>query len=121
MAAPAFMNGRWRRFGPRVARYSAPKGWQALLRTSQDEQGALAVFHAFGDPPAEPLQLDLPGPGPWVVGSVLAGDNRPKIDGGPQTEGGPQIVGETVSWVAPAPFTAAAAWLRPAGDRPARS
>ena len=113
-AAPAFVNGRWRRFGPRVARYSAPKGWQALLRTSQDDQGALAVFHAFGDPPAEPLRLDLPGPGAWVVDSALAGDSRPKIDGGPQIEGG------TVSWVAPAPFTAAAAWLRPAGDRPAR-
>jgi len=104
-AAPAFANGRWRRFGPRVARYSAPTGWQALLRTSHDERGALAVFHAFDDPPAEPLRLELPGQGPWVVDSALAGDRPPEVEGA------------SLSWAAPGPFTAAAVWLRPAGER----
>jgi alpha-galactosidase len=101
-AAPAFADGRWRRFGPRVARYSAPTGWQALLRTAQDGQGALAVFHAFGDPPGEPVRLALPEGQSWVVDLALAGANQPDVDGG------------GVLWSAPAPFTAAAAWLRPA-------
>ncbi len=102
-AAPAFANGRWRRFGPRVVRYSAPTGWQAMLRTAAGGQGALAVFHAFGHPPKEPLRVDLPGPGPWVVDFTLAGESLPRVEGA------------SLSWVAPGPFTAAAAWVRPAG------
>jgi alpha-galactosidase len=117
-AAPAFANGHWRRFGPRVSRYRAPTGWQALLRTAQDGQGALAVFHAFAAPPAEPVRLDLPGPesGPgswpgswpsswpssWMVESAI-GNSQPQVEDG------------AVLWEAPGPFTAAAAWLRPAG------
>ena len=100
-AGPAFADGRWHRCGPRVARYSAPTGWQALLRTAQDGQGALAVFHAFGDPPDEPVHLALPEGQGWVVDLALAGESRPYVDGG------------GVGWSAPAPFTAAAAWLRP--------
>ena len=108
-AAPAFEDGWWRRFGPRVARYSAPTGWQAFLRTAQGGQGALAVFHAFGDPPSEPVRLDLPGDGPWTVDFALAGENEPRVEGG------------AVTWSAPAPFTAAAVWLRPGDSRPAAS
>lgn len=101
-AGPAFAHGRWRRFGPRVARYSAPTGWQAVLRLAADGQGALAVFHAFGHPPKEPVRVDLPGPGLWTVDFALAGDSQATVEGA--SCHGP-----------PGPFTAAAAWLRPAG------
>ncbi len=63
-SGPAFTNGRWRRFGPRVARYSAPTGWQAMLRTAHDGRGALAVFHAFGGPRNHPCAWTCRGQGP---------------------------------------------------------
>lgn len=106
-AAPAFENGTWRRFGPRVGRYRAPRGWQAMLRVAKDGEGALAVFHAFGEPPPQPVQMELPSAsGPWTVEAVLAGDGLAG-DGQPRVEDG------TLSWQAPGPFTAAAAWLVP--------
>jgi alpha-galactosidase len=100
-AAPAFANGWWRRYGPQVARYSAPAGWQGFVRAAQDGEGVLAVFHAFGDPPADPVRVDLPEEGSWTVDLALAGDDSLRVDGG------------ALFWSAPGPFTACAAWLRP--------
>ena len=45
-------NGRSIRFGPGVASYNNPKGWQAVVRyCTEDKQTALIVVHSFKDAP----------------------------------------------------------------------
>ncbi len=69
MAAPLIDRGQSRRWGPAVASYRAPRGWQGVVR--RDGAAALVVVHTFAQGPDN---LELPVPG--TVRRVLA---RPGI------------------------------------------
>lgn len=57
-AAPVIRSGHTSRFGPAIACYDDPRGWQGVLR--QGEKGdCLAVFHQFNGP-LEEIAVPLP-------------------------------------------------------------
>ncbi len=60
-------DGFSRRFGPDVASYEHPVGWQAVLRTSLDETQALLLAHSFAQPLPETVHVDLPHGRDWTV------------------------------------------------------
>lgn len=79
--APIIKRGRSYRYGPLVTAYRHPRGWQAVLRVSEDGQEALAVAHSFG---AEvPSQISLPLPdGAWIIaGRFQVNAQEPVVDG----------------------------------------
>ncbi|MCU0796752.1 MAG: alpha-galactosidase [Akkermansiaceae bacterium] len=61
-AAPIIKSGRSRRHGEMGSSWRHPRGWQAVLRTS--DGAAMWVFHAFGQAPDE---LVLPFSGGWEL------------------------------------------------------
>ena len=48
-AAPVIKEGKSRRYGPALASWRHPKGWQAMVRTGKNN--ALAVIHTFANAP----------------------------------------------------------------------
>jgi alpha-galactosidase len=64
-AAPVIKHGKSRRFGELGESWRHPKGWQAMVRTSADEQHALVVIHTFENAPAR-IEAPLPS-GKWKV------------------------------------------------------
>jgi alpha-galactosidase len=58
LAVPVIREGFSRRYGPPVANYAHPEGWQAVVRITADY--ALVVVHTFGG--AIPQRLELPVP-----------------------------------------------------------
>ncbi len=84
--------------GPRTEAYRSPKGWQGLVRPTEDGQAVLAVLHNFGDETST-LAVDLPGDD-WVVEWVFAEDGAHL-----------EVEGPALRWAPPGPFSAAVAWL----------
>lgn len=98
-ARPALASGRWHRYGPPVAGYRHPEGWQALVRPTPEGDGVLAVLHAFGSPPTTPVRVPLP-PGPaFTLDAAVASGPPPELHDG------------ALHWLPPAPFTATACRL----------
>lgn len=59
-------SGNSRRYGTQHQSYTQPKGWQTVIRSSQDQSGAFAVFHAFADAPD---RIEIPAPANGKVDS----------------------------------------------------
>jgi len=95
LAAPVIKDGASRHFGQKGPSWRHPKGWQAVLRTG--ENLALAVFHAFDEPPAQ-AAIPLPA-GDWTVESRFA-------------DGDLALGHQEITWSPPAAFSAAALLLR---------
>ncbi|WP_335979482.1 glycoside hydrolase family 36 protein [Streptomyces sp. CA2R106] len=100
LARPALASGRWRRHGPPTGGYGAPAGWQALVRTTADGTGALAVLHAFADPPTTPITVPLPPGAPFAPAAALHHGPPPTVEAA------------TLRWHPPSPHSATAIWLR---------
>lgn len=64
-AAPIIKHGTSRRFGETGESWRHPRGWQAVVRTSDDSCKALAVIHTFEHAP-ETISVPLPAEG-WSV------------------------------------------------------
>jgi alpha-galactosidase len=47
-------------YGPEIESYRHPKGWQAILRMSEETTDAYAVVHTFAGEFKEPIVIDLP-------------------------------------------------------------
>jgi alpha-galactosidase len=71
---PLIKHGASYRYGPPLASYRYPQGWQAVLRLSHDRTQALAVVHTFGGPLPERVQVPLPAGAAWQVVARLAAD-----------------------------------------------
>lgn len=70
---PIIKEGRSRRFGEIGESWRHPHGWQAVVRTSRDEQVALLVLHSFAQAPAQ-IAVPLPS-GSWSVRERLGGED----------------------------------------------
>jgi alpha-galactosidase len=57
--APIIKHGVSYRYGPKIASYRFPEGWQALLRISADATQAMVVIHTFGGHLPEKVELPL--------------------------------------------------------------
>jgi alpha-galactosidase len=68
-AAPVIKRGTSRRFGELGASWRHPRGWQAVVRQSDDRRQVLIVVHAFAGAPEE-ISIPLPDSSAWK----LAGD-----------------------------------------------
>ena len=66
-AAPVIAHGRSRRYGPELAEWRHPKGWQAMVRVN--ENAALAVVHTFAEAPGT---VRVPVPEGYAVDDVCA-------------------------------------------------
>jgi alpha-galactosidase len=97
-AAPLLSDREWSRSGPRIDAYRSPKGWQGLVRPTDDGEAVLAVLHNFSDETSS-LAVDLPGED-WEVQWVFAEDGASL-----------KVEGRALRWVPPGPFSAAVAWL----------
>lgn len=86
-SAPIIKYGVSRRFGDPGASWRHPKGWQAVVRTSEDH--ALVVVHTFADSPAE---LEIPLDGTWALSEQF-------------TEGAAVVCGATLKLRSSADFT----------------
>lgn len=58
--ASIIKHGYTKRFGPEIASYRNPNGWQGILRTGE-QQYAYALFHVFHGSQPSVLTIDLPG------------------------------------------------------------
>ena len=78
--APIIKQGRSLRYGPVVTNYRHPRGWQAILRLSEDSREALAVAHSFGaDVPPE-ISIALPSAsnaGNWQIADSFHAAQKP--------------------------------------------
>jgi alpha-galactosidase len=97
-AAPLLSDREWSRSGPCIEAYRSPKGWQGLVRPTEDGEAVLAVLHNFGDETSSPA-VDLPGED-WEVEWVFAEDGESL-----------KVEGPALRWAPPGPFSAAVAWL----------
>ncbi|MBB5353456.1 alpha-galactosidase [Haloferula luteola] len=75
-AAPVIKYGISRRFGAVGESWRDPRGWQAVVRQSDNQ--ALVVVHTFGGAPAI---IEMPLAGDWVLEDSLGGE-RPEHSGG---------------------------------------
>jgi alpha-galactosidase len=91
IAAPIIRDGVSRRQGATGESWRHPKGWQAIVRTSDDGRSALTVLHAFSDPPTEAI-VTLP-PGKWEIAGAFGAATIHQTDQG-------------LSWQSPEPFSA---------------
>ena len=66
LAVPVIKQGFSRRYGPPVANYAYPQGWQAVVRTNAG--CALVVVHTFGG--ELPPRIELPVPAGYRTGRV---------------------------------------------------
>lgn len=80
-AAPVIRDGFSRRFGPELASFRHPQGWQAVVRST--ETHALVVFHTFADPVPRSVAIGLPCVAEWRIVSVFgSGAEQPAVEGG---------------------------------------
>ncbi len=102
VVCPTIKDGQSRRFGPAVTSYRHPRGWQAVLRTSDDGTQALAILHAFEQPEPDVLMVDLPGAGGdvWRVADSLHSGTE-----------GPIVVEGRLSWRPDGAFSGCVAHL----------
>ncbi len=78
---PVIKHGVSRRFGPDIASYRQPRGWQAVRRVSTTGVEALVVMHTFGDPSPMAIEVGLPEGVPWRIADCLqAGETAPTIN-----------------------------------------
>jgi len=75
-------HGSSRRYGPTVASYRHPQGWQGVVRTSADGNTVLVVVHAFAG--SQPARIGVPlPPGRWTVAQEFSeGATSATVDGG---------------------------------------
>jgi alpha-galactosidase len=79
--APIIKHGHSVRYGPNVTNYRHPRGWQAMLRVSDDGQQTLVVAHSFGGDAPPSVNVPLPD-GQWRVAEALAAQGyTPAVDG----------------------------------------
>lgn len=72
-SASIIKHGTSRRFGEIGASWRHPRGWQAVVRQSNDRRQALVVVHTFAGAPAE-IQIPLPDSSAWkLAGHFSAG------------------------------------------------
>ena len=76
-AAPIIKDGYSMLYGPKVASYRHPKGWQCLVRTGggveHERRGELmAVFHSFNGEHDEPIEIPLPADGDYQIEMVYS-------------------------------------------------
>jgi alpha-galactosidase len=81
-AKDVICNGRSYRFGPEVLSYRHPKGWQAVVRVSNDETKALAVIHTFASPVPEKIVFELPVGGNWEIKRKFASVSEVSFENG---------------------------------------
>ena len=75
---PILASGHSRLFQKIGPSWRHPKGSQAVLRISENEEQALVVVHHFGEP--RQLEVPLPGNGRWMIGEQFpASSNLPEI------------------------------------------
>jgi len=98
LAAEIIKHGKSRHFGNVGESWRHPRGWQALVRTCG--KGALAVFHAFENPPAQ-VEVKLP-PGIWKIDGQFPSDDA-------------RIDGAVLHWKIPQDFSACVLLLSRAG------
>ena len=80
--APVIRNGFSRRFGPPVASYRHPEGWQAVLRTDRVAQRAIVVFHSFAGRLPREARIPMPA-GQWkLVNTFHSGRKTPSVTSG---------------------------------------
>jgi alpha-galactosidase len=77
-AVPVIKHGFSRRYGPPVANYGHPDGWQAVVRANDDF--VLAVIHTFDGEP--PQRIELPIPTGCGVAAAFAGATRHQVRDG---------------------------------------
>lgn len=73
--APIILQGVSHRYGPAVASYKKPLGWQAVIRYSQNRKEALIVLHTFGDSPGR-ISVPFTDSEGYSLRSALAQNNR---------------------------------------------
>jgi alpha-galactosidase len=72
-AAPIIKHGTSRRFGELGESWRHPRGWQAVVRTSADEQQALVVLHTFANAPKQ-MEISFANAQSWrVIDHLSAG------------------------------------------------
>lgn len=96
LAVPVIKQGFSRRYGPPVANYAYPEGWQAVVRTNDDY--ALVVVHTFGGDMPQRIELPVP-PGCQVTALLSSGAVC-------------QLRGNTLEYIPTASFEGAACLLR---------
>jgi alpha-galactosidase len=69
--SPLISKGKSLRFGAEAGSYSAPRGWQAILRRSEDFSSILIVLHTFAGSPKE-ITIPVPGSGVYRLQSRLS-------------------------------------------------
>ena len=81
-AAPILKRGMSRRFGETGPSWRHPRGWQGVVRTSEDGSAALVVVHAFAETPQR-VEVSLPPGRTWSVtgGFPIAGAGNAEIAG----------------------------------------
>lgn len=80
-AAPVIKHGVSRRFSALGASWRHPRGWQAVVRIS--DQQTLVVIHAFADAPA---RIEIPLVGDWILTDSFTDASVSLIDGGLRLE-----------------------------------
>ena len=96
---PVIARGQSRFFGPSVASYNHPTGWQGVLRF--DESNALVVLHRFGVADARPIEIELPRAANWRPISAFGESGAPP----------PRIENGALHCVLPDAWSACAVWL----------
>jgi alpha-galactosidase len=77
LAVPVIKQGFSRRYGPAVANYAYPQGWQAVVSTNTDY--ALVVVHTFGG--ELPPRIELPMPAGYQLAALLTNGAAPQVRG----------------------------------------
>lgn len=97
---PVIARGQSRRFGPAVASYNHPTGWQGVLRF--DSKRALVVCHRFDATAPQPIEIELPRESRWRIEAVF---------GETQSEQPPRVADGTLHCFLPDSWSACAVWL----------
>lgn len=76
-AAPIIKDGFSTLYGPKVASWRHPKGWQCLVRTEggvehEKKDGLLAVFHSFNGEHDGTLEVCLPADGAYRIEDIYS-------------------------------------------------
>ena len=97
---PVIARGQSRFFGPSIASYNHPTGWQGVLRFG--ESNALVVLHRFGVADAQPLEIELPHQSRWRVVAAFGESGAPA----------PRVENGTLRCFLPDAWSACAVWLQ---------
>jgi alpha-galactosidase len=97
---PIIKHGVSYRYGPELASYRHPQGWQAVLRVADDQERALVVVHAFDKPFPSYARFELPATRDWKLASVF-----------PSNDQSPELKGYHLACPLKAPFSASVIYL----------